>query len=194
MIRGVLETIVSGQLLDLERFGGAGEGRVVALENDGQLEDYAWRVAGCVGEFWTELGLHTLGGKFSQAEGEELRRLGGEYGKGLQVVNILRDLPADLAMGRCYLPVADPGDEGELMAEFSRWRLRALGWLEAGFAYAGRLESRRLRAASVLPGMIGRETLLRLEGVTLEGLRGRVKVPRGRVYGMCVRAIFSEKK
>ena len=30
--------------------------------------------------------------------------LGRRFGQGLQMVNILRDLPDDLAQGRCYLP------------------------------------------------------------------------------------------
>ena len=30
---------------------------------------------------------------------------GIRFGKGLQLVNILRDLPADLKNGRCYLPL-----------------------------------------------------------------------------------------
>ena len=47
-----LDIIVSGQRLDLERFGPANEGgNISALSTDAELDDYAFRVAGCVGVF-----------------------------------------------------------------------------------------------------------------------------------------------
>src|ERR1051326_4563743 len=55
-IRDLLTTIVSGQELDLERFGdAAARGAIAALQTDAELDDYTYRVAGCVGEFWTRL-------------------------------------------------------------------------------------------------------------------------------------------
>ena len=54
-IRAVLTTITSGQELDLTRFGDASAANIVALATDAELDDYTWRVAGCVGEFWTKL-------------------------------------------------------------------------------------------------------------------------------------------
>src|SRR5690606_34907660 len=54
-IREVITTIVSGQEIDLERFGQATAERVVALQTHAGLEDYTYRVAGCVGVFWTRM-------------------------------------------------------------------------------------------------------------------------------------------
>ena len=54
-IRAVLNIIISGQKLDLERFGGANAEQIVALPDDEAAEDYTYRVAGCVGEFWTRI-------------------------------------------------------------------------------------------------------------------------------------------
>ncbi len=193
LIREVLGIIISGQRLDLERFGEATVSNPVSLISDAGLEDYTWRVAGCVGEFWTKLGYLTLGEKFSQKAEAELLRYAVDYGKSLQLVNILRDLPEDLAHGRCYLPVSDPMDEIALMESFSKWRKIALVGVEAGFSYSVNLESRRLRTASILPAMIARETLERLEGADLERLRGRIKIPRRRVYAMVFSAIFSSR-
>src|SRR6266700_952447 len=51
----VLKTIISGQELDLRRFAGASADRILALRTDAELEDYTYRVAGCVGEFWTKM-------------------------------------------------------------------------------------------------------------------------------------------
>src|SRR5438876_4433480 len=53
LVRLVLVTITSGQELDLRRFATASESDIVALRTDEELDDYAYRVAGCVGEFWT---------------------------------------------------------------------------------------------------------------------------------------------
>ena len=56
LVREVLDTITSGQELDLRRFASADlPGSVVALRTDAELDDYTYRVAGCVGEFWTKM-------------------------------------------------------------------------------------------------------------------------------------------
>jgi farnesyl-diphosphate farnesyltransferase len=189
LVREVVGIIIGGQRLDLERFGRADGGNPVALSDEAALEDYAFRVAGCVGAFWTKLGFLTMGEGFSRAPQDELLERGIAYGKGLQLVNILRDLPADLAGGRCYLPVEDPHDAVRLMAAHRQWVGRASVWVEEGFSYAESLPSRRLRAASVLPAMIARETLGRLREADWEMLRRRVKIPRRRIYLTLLRAL-----
>ncbi len=189
LVREVVGIIIGGQKLDLQRFAGADGEHPLALEDEVALEDYAWRVAGCVGAFWTKLGFLTLGGRFSKAPEAALIDLGIAYGKGLQLVNILRDLPKDLAVGRCYLPVADPHDKSALFEMHGRWVERAFAWNGAGFSYAEKLCSRRLRAATVLPAMLGRETLERLQGADWATLKTRVKVPRRRVYLAMARAL-----
>jgi farnesyl-diphosphate farnesyltransferase len=189
LVREVAGIIIGGQSLDLERFADAQRANPVALADDAALEDYAWRVAGCVGAFWTKLGFLTLGGRFSTAPAALLLEQGVAYGKGLQLVNILRDLPADLAVGRCYLPVADPGDTPSLLEAHRRWVERARVWVAEGFAYSETLLSRRLRAATVLPAMIARETLERLRDAGWDDLQTRVKVPRARVYLALARAL-----
>ena len=146
-----------------------------------------------MGEFWTKLGYLTLGRKFSLQPERELLKHAVDYGKSLQLVNILRDLPEDLANGRCYLPVADPTDEKLLMGEFLKWRKIALGRVEAGFSYSADLESRRLRTASILPAMIAKETLECMDVADLKSLRKRIKVPRHRVYSMVFSALTSPK-
>jgi len=102
-VREVLGVIISGQQLDLQRFGSVSAGRVVALEADEELDDYTWRVAGCVGRFWTRLCCRHLFAD-NHLRGEALEDDGVRFGKGLQLINILRDLPADLRLGRCYVP------------------------------------------------------------------------------------------
>ena len=182
LVREVVTIIISGQRLDLERFGHADEWNPAVLASDAELEDYAWRVAGCVGAFWTKLGLFTMGEGFSRANREVLVEDAVAYGKGLQLVNILRDLPADLASGRCYLPVADPRDPEVLMAARLPWISRTRDWLACGFRYSASLGPRRLRVASVLPARLAVDTLDRVERADWDALCHRVRVPRWRVY------------
>ncbi len=188
LIREVVGIIIGGQKLDIERFGDATGDEPVSLSDDAELEDYTWRVAGCVGAFWTKLGFLTLGERFSKQPPQRLIDHGIAYGKGLQLVNILRDMAADLAAGRCYLPLADPRDTVLLMNERVRWLERAAECVDEGFEYAEVLASRRLRAASVLPAMLARETLALLKKAGPEALRTRVKVPRHHVYLAMLRA------
>ena len=188
-VRRVVATIISGQRLDLLRFGAGDAARPVAL-TAAELDDYTFRVAGCVGEFWTGLAATVLGGRFARLDTAEMARLGIDYGKGLQLVNILRDLPADLAQGRCYLPAADPRDRAGLLATHGAWRARARQGIASGLRYAAAVRGRRLRAASVLPALLAAETLDLLDGIGWEALARRPKVARRRVYQLLWRALW----
>jgi farnesyl-diphosphate farnesyltransferase len=129
-----------------------------------------------------------MGERFSSSDENEMIRLGVHYGKGLQLINILRDLPADLVQGRCYLPVADSLNRDELMACHRRWIERAEQWIGDGFRYASMLTTRRLQVASVMPAMIARETLGLMKNASWDALKAGVKVPRIRVYAMLIKA------
>lgn len=190
LVREVLEIIISGQELDLQRFARATREVPVALKDDAELEDYAWRVAGCVGAFWTKLGFLTLGDGFSKSTEAKLLGQGIAYGKGLQLVNILRDVAEDLAAGRCYLPVADPRDLTEILACHAGWLDRAERWLDEGERYAATLRSRPLFAATVLPARLARKTLLPLRGARWTDLQRGHKIPRSAVYGSLIRAFL----
>ena len=190
LVREVVEIIISGQSLDLERFAFASKQAPVALRDDAELEDYAWRVAGCVGAFWTKLGFLTLGENFSRASEAEMLERGIVYGKGLQLVNILRDIAADLAAGRCYLPVANPRDSDALITCHGRWLTLAQGWMSEGERYAERLSSRRLRASTVLPALLAKKTLSALHEKSWEDLQTRIKIPRSVVYGSLIQAFI----
>ena len=190
LVRDVVATIISGQQLDLQRFAHASRSRPVALPDAAALEDYAWRVAGCVGEFWTHLGFLTLGNRFSDCDPEILLAQGRDFGKGLQLVNILRDVAADLDAGRCYLPLADPTDRDALLTSHAAWLERALPWIEQGHRYVQSLRLRRMRAATQLPALLAEETLTRLRGANWATLQARVKVPRRRVYVLLLRSFL----
>lgn len=190
LIREVVGVIIGGQKLDIERFGTASGENFVCLSSAAELEDYAWRVAGCVGVFWTKLGYETLGERFSSQSATELLKHARDYGSGLQLVNILRDLSADLAAGRCYLPVLDPADHTNLMQEFCKWRKIAENRMFEGTAYAAKLATARLRVASELPALIGLETLAKLRNVSFDELSRGVKIPRRSVYRLLAEVVL----
>jgi len=181
LVREVLGIIMSGQRMDLERFGSTGDGECVAIGSDPELLDYTWRVAGCVGEFWTRLGFLTLGKRFSQCCESQLLQWGRNFGQGLQLVNILRDLPQDLQVGRCYLPVENPADVEALKQCHRRWMLKCDDFLQDGLHYANAMESRRLRVAAELPALMGLETLQLLGDGMWQHPGLRIKIPRRRV-------------
>ena len=48
-IHGLLQTIIGGQIFDLEKFPGETERDLTALGNEAELDQYTYMVAGCVG-------------------------------------------------------------------------------------------------------------------------------------------------
>ncbi|WP_018969340.1 phytoene/squalene synthase family protein [Rubritalea marina] len=182
----VLGFICRGQMQDIRHFSIESQS---VLSSSKALESYCFHVAGCVGEFWSEIGIQSMY-RFSRLEPEELKELGGDYGIGLQLVNILRDIPEDFANGRCYLPVADMNDKQLILDEAERWRARARDYVESGLAYSSSLRSWRCKVATVLPALIARETLDLLEEASWEDLEAGVKVSRKVVRQCLWRALW----
>jgi farnesyl-diphosphate farnesyltransferase len=196
-VREVLRHITLGQITDVERFGAATASQPVALQNAAQLDEYTYRVAGCVGEFWTRLCFRHVPA-FASLPESEMAELGRAYGRGLQLVNIVRDAGADLAAGRCYFPVDELAAAGVAPADIieqphrfmpvrERWLARAHEGLAAGMRYADAVRSRRIRAASALPALLGVRTLALLQERGAKGLAQRVKVPRAEVRSVVAR-------
>lgn len=222
-VRAVLTTITGGQELDLRRFEAppvppavaeappllppvivppplpvaarGGRKEIRALANATELDDYTYRVAGCVGEFWTHL---TRRHCFPKARLDETALLadGIAFGKGLQLVNILRDLPRDLRNGRCYLPLDElagaglsptdllnPSNEPKLRSIYRAWVEQAYRRLEAGWRYTNTIPAchYRLRLACAWPVLIGVRTLVKLlSSNPLDPLQ-RIKVSRSEI-------------
>lgn len=175
LIRKVLSTIIEGQLWDLTFFENNN-----GVSTDEETKLYTYRVAGCVGEFWTELGYATMGAHYSDPAPERqelMRRAGVRFGCGLQLINILRDRQEDAARGRRYL-VSDP----------DKWLDRAERYMNDGLDYASRLRTFRLRFATMLPALIGLRTLVLIRRYSDAP---RVKIPRRAVYLCMARAALN---
>ena len=195
-IRKCLEIITSGQARDLERFGIANEkGVISSLQNDGELDEYAYRVAGSVGEFWTRMSLAHLF-KLNAEKEAELFDLGVRFGKALQLINILRDIPEDLRFGRCYIPadrmadydlksddLLDPKNMEKFRPLYDQLLDVTVGHLDAAVEYVAMLpySQFRLRGSCMLPILIAQRTVEMLRKQNVLDSENRVKVSRDEI-------------
>lgn len=202
-IRKVLLTITSGQEMDLLRFGDHTE-QIRALNGDDELDDYTYRVAGCVGEFWTNVCSAHLFPDAGMDYATLLAR-GIRFGQGLQLVNILRDLPNDLRQGRCYIPakrlaehglkavdLLSPENQPAFQALYEQYLRKAAACLEDGWSYTCSIPwgCGRVRLACAWPILIGIKTLCRLSRAKILEPGLRVKVTRRDVRNIMISTIL----
>jgi farnesyl-diphosphate farnesyltransferase len=209
LIREVISTITSGQVLDLKRFAGASVEKIVALHTDYELDDYTFRVAGCVGGFWTKICVQNqfggagFLGSISMADFESL---GVRFGKGLQLVNILRDVPVDIRNGRCYLPLEkldaagltprdllDAASEERIRPLYLELLARAEAHLMAGWEYTNLIprSQARVRLACAWPILIGLRTIKLLRTGNVLDPRQRIKISRAEVRSLILRSVVA---
>ncbi len=176
LVRSVVVTLTRGMDEDLDKFPSENSGSVGSLNDGDELDRYAYLVAGCVGEFWTEISMAHLPA-LREWDRENMALAGAGFGKALQLTNVLRDVPGDLRMGRCYLPQSDLSGVG-LSAEelldpslgdsarplLVEWIKRTLEYYRTAEEYLLAIPRRclRLRLAVLWPLLIGLATLGRL--------------------------------
>jgi farnesyl-diphosphate farnesyltransferase len=203
-IRGVLDTITQGQEMDLIRFGDATADRIAALRTNEELDTYTYQVAGCVGEFWTDMCRAHVFPKAS-LDDARLHADGIRFGKGLQLVNILRDLPRDLRHGRCYIPEEQLAAQGlkaqDLLNEnrisefrplFNQYLSQAEAYLSAGWHYTISLPFRhmRIRLACSWPILIGMQTIEKLHGENILNDRLHIHISQSDTRRLILRTIL----
>jgi farnesyl-diphosphate farnesyltransferase len=202
-VRRLLATIIEGMTEDLRVFPGEDEGKLAALETRADLDRYTYLVAGCVGEFWTEVHVAHRP-RLAGWDVPAMQALGVRFGQGLQLTNVLRDVPRDLRTGRCYLPRADlarlglePGDlldpaAGPAARPLQRELIRAaLDHYDAGWRYTCAIPRAewRMRLACAWPLLIGLSTLdLLARSPSWLDPAITLKVPRIGVYGLMARS------
>ena len=198
-VRSVVVTLTRGMEMDLTKFPSEDSGRIVALNDSAELDRYIYYVAGCVGEFWTAIAMaHTA--PLKEWDAQRMSELGVNFGKALQLTNMLRDVPKDLRIGRCYLPenqlarvwvtpeeLLDPlvGIKARpVLVTIIRTALEHYGAAEEYLLSIPR-RCWRLRLAVLWPILIGLATLAKLAGneAWLDPAKPS-KVSRRWVYGM----------
>jgi phytoene synthase len=159
-------------------------------ETFGDLYEYCVRVASAVGIIC----LHIFGCRDARA-----RQYATELGVALQLTNILRDVPGDLARGRVYLPQEDLMRHGvaeadlrdeiaaagggvrspQVKALLARQAARARDYYGRAAAALPRADARRLAAAEIM-GAIYRAILDEIERADYDIFSRVVRIPRPR--------------
>jgi farnesyl-diphosphate farnesyltransferase len=196
-IREIVSTLTEGMEFDLRTFPVESSGRILALQEFSQLDQYTYMVAGCVGEFWTRMTYAYVPGIY-MGNPEKMVERGVRLGKALQMTNVLRDCSKDLRIGRCYIPAAMLAQFGlmpqDLLSPDTSLRAqpvlfelveKTLNHFREGLEYMLALPglSIRLRSACLWPILIGLETLVRLvsNDQWLDPQKAS-KISRGNVY------------
>lgn len=186
----VVSTLIEGMKLDLRSFPGA-------FTTDEQLENYTYLVAGCVGQFWSRITAHYLHA-IKPEDLSSMENLGISFGKALQYVNVLRDMPRDIRCGRLYIPCSglekflEPTQQND--AELSAFKAKLRPWIDKALDhfYDALLYIQKtprtalfLRLSTVWPVAIGLGTLLEMAcNPEWPTFSKRVKVSRPWVYTM----------
>ena len=198
-VRSIVRTLTRGMEMDLSTFPAEDSGRIVAFRDAAELDRYIYYVAGCVGEFWTETTVaHTP--PLKRWDVERMSQVGVRFGKALQLTNVLRDVPKDLRIGRCYLPetelalvsvtpedLLDPSASERARPVLVAGIKTALDHYRAAEDYLLAIPRpcMRLRLATLWPILIGLGTLARLaSNEAWLDLARPSKVSRGWIYRM----------
>ena len=178
--RAPFDDLIDGVEMDLDR------DRYASFD---ELYEYCRRVASAVGYVCVEI----FGQRTAAA-----REYALNLGLALQLTNILRDVGADAARGRVYLPQDDLARFGctdeDLRASTITPRVAALLAFESGrarafYARAARVLpslDRRAMVAAEIMGRIYREILSRVEQAGYDVFSSRVRVPKSRQAALAV--------
>ncbi len=172
------------------------------LDDERELSDYCWIVAGCVGAMLTRLLELRL--TAPDPARERRRALAPVVGEALQLTNILLDLPGDVRRGRCYLPASWLAPHGlapaDLVASF-RPESRALTLRLEGLAdaaldrVADYLETvprrhLRYRLFCLWPALWARASLrLVHRDPAYPAVTARARLSRGALWGSAARSL-----
>ena len=196
-VQRLMTTLTQGMEMDLTVFPGQSSGELAALKSFDDLDRYTYYVAGCVGEFWTDL-MCAHRRALASWNVREMAEVGVRFGKGLQLTNILKDVAHDLQNGRCYIPEPMLSEAGlkprDLLDQQNLHRFKpvlgrlvrvAAEHLDQGWLYTmtiPRYET-RLRLSCMWPILSAGESLkLVLASPDLLNPAVKVKIPRSKVY------------
>ena len=103
-IRKVIGTWVVEMTMGMKKFAQERDRRKFQfLKSMKDLDEYTYYVAGTVGHLLTSLVAH-FSNKITPVIVQRLEKFSESFGKGLQLVNIIRDMNTDLKRGQSYIP------------------------------------------------------------------------------------------
>ena len=205
-VQRLMTTLTQGMEMDLSRFPGQSIEDLVALKTLDDLDRYTYYVAGCVGEFWTDLMCAHRTALVSWNV-RQMSDVGIRFGKGLQLTNIVKDIAHDLQKGRCYVPETMLAEAGltprDLLDQTNLSRFRpvlsklvrmATKHLDQGWMYTMSIprHEMRLRLSCMWPILSAGESLkLVLHSPDLLNPAVKVKIPRSKVYQILALTTFT---
>ena len=191
----VVRAVCEGMEMDLKVFPPENAHQVGSLKTEKELEHYCHLMGGAPGVFWSKLILSHV--KVS-CEQDKFLALGKDIGDAEQIVNILRDLPRDLRIGRCYFPEEDLQKYGlsaqDLLQQdnstrFEPIKQKWIAWgrkkLRSAKTYFAAIPKSQIkhRAAVAWPVLWAGDTLNKIsDELNLLDHTRRVKIPRSRIY------------
>ena len=205
-IQRLMTTLIQGMEMDLMVFPGTIAADVAALKTLDDLDRYTYYVAGCVGEFWTDLMCaHRRGLRSWNVR--RMSEVGVRFGKGLQLTNVLKDVAHDLQRGRCYVPesmltdhgltprdLLDAGNLRKFRPVLNQLIRMTVDHLDQGWLYTmaiPRYET-RLRLSCMWPILSAGESLkLVRTSPDLLNPAVQIKMSRAKVYGMMALTMFT---
>ncbi len=196
-IRRLITTLTKGMEMDLTVFQDGTADHPQSLETPKELDRYIYYVAGCVGEYWTNL-MCAHQPSLTHWNVEQMSDVGIHFGKGLQLTNIVKDVAKDLRRGRCYIPASllkTAGLTTDSLLQQDSWHAfqpllnqlirQAMEYLDQGWNYTMAIPRSevRLRLACMWPILFGGETLkLVKNSPSVLNPNYQVKITRSCVY------------
>jgi len=207
LVHFVVTQVCRGMETDLSYF--VPSKKIKAFETAQQLEHYCRYIGGAPGIFWAKsLIINSNIKKNTQHMPEQ----GAMIGDALQITNILRDMPADLKNGRCYLPLEDlqtvnltpedllnPKSIKSLKPVINKWILWAMERLKFAEPFFSSIPKTqvRYRAATMWPIYWCMDTLHKIAASdNLLDAESKVKIPKSKIYATILKtpaALISNK-
>ena len=194
LFTGLLHGVSSGIQMDVHTFPG---GAPAAFKTGQELELYCARTGGAAGVFWASLYREAMRRASSTITSFPSEKDAEMLGSALRMTNILKDMAADLRLGRCYMPQEDldtknlkpaelllPSNMERLRDIASKWMYWALDRLDQCEAFVSAIPKTELslRAAVIWPVYWAMDTLEKAAHSNLLDPEDRPSVKRSRIY------------
>lgn len=176
------------------------------LKSMKELDEYTYYVAGTVGYLLTEL-FSYYSHKITPPIRGKMEHFAGSFGKGLQMVNIIRDMTVDMRRGQSYIPdellkkykltretIYDQGNAQKAEQMFNELIRKAVEHLDQALDYILLIptEETRIRLFCMLPLFWAMRTLQKIQYNTLALLGSeKVKVSRSIIRNEYFRALIN---
>lgn len=190
----LLDGVASGMEMDVRSFPA---GQATALKTQKDLEFYCGCMGGEPGRFWARLYREAIRNDSRSVSHFPSEDDAFMIGSALQMTNVLKDMAADIRIGRCYIPqedldgrglkpadLADPENMERLREITNKWMFWALDRFDQSEAFVAAIPKTELalRAAVIWPVYWAMDTLAEAAHSNLIDPAGRPRIRRSRIY------------